>query len=84
MLRLFIYRIYNKKNPFTGDRNHIHHILDRRFGLKKTLIIYYLIMVMPIIILELFKVDFLSIIILTIFLYFGLLYISLRKFSKSA
>jgi UDP-GlcNAc:undecaprenyl-phosphate GlcNAc-1-phosphate transferase len=83
MLRLFIYRIYNKKNPFTGDRNHIHHILDRKFGLKKTLIIYYLIMVMPVLILEIFKVDFISVIIFTIFLYFGLLYISLIKSFKS-
>lgn len=27
MLRLFIFRITNKKNPFSGDNNHIHHLL---------------------------------------------------------
>ena len=27
MLRLFIFRIKNKKNPFSGDNNHIHHLL---------------------------------------------------------
>lgn len=83
MLRLFVYRIYNKKNPLAGDRNHFHHILDRKFGLKKTLIIYYLIMIIPVLILEIFKVDFLSVIVFTIFLYFGLLYISLIKSFKS-
>ena len=25
MLRLFIQRIYNRKNPFLGDREHLHH-----------------------------------------------------------
>ena len=32
MLRLFIIRILNKKNPFSGDKNHLHHILLRRFN----------------------------------------------------
>ena len=31
MLRLFILRIINKKNPFSADENHIHHILFRIF-----------------------------------------------------
>jgi UDP-GlcNAc:undecaprenyl-phosphate/decaprenyl-phosphate GlcNAc-1-phosphate transferase len=32
-LRIFFIRIINKKSPFTGDRNHIHHRL-LRFGLN--------------------------------------------------
>ena len=31
MFRLFMFRILNKKNPFTADENHIHHILFRIF-----------------------------------------------------
>ena len=27
LMRLFIIRIYNGKNPFTPDRKHLHHIL---------------------------------------------------------
>jgi hypothetical protein len=27
MVRLFSVRIYNKKSPFKGDTNHIHHIM---------------------------------------------------------
>ncbi len=37
MLRLFIERIYNGRNPFEGDKNHIHHILLKKFGLFQTL-----------------------------------------------
>lgn len=40
MFRLFLVRIVNKKNPFTGDLNHLHHLLINRFLLKKTLFIY--------------------------------------------
>ena len=29
MLRLFFVRLINKKNPFRGDLNHLHHIIDR-------------------------------------------------------
>ncbi len=31
MLRLFVLRIINKKNPFKGDLNHLHHIVNRYF-----------------------------------------------------
>ncbi len=48
MLRLFIVRIYNKKNPFEGDLNHFHHKLYRRFGINKTLLIYLVLINFPI------------------------------------
>lgn len=31
MLRLFTMRIINKKNPFKGDLNHIHHLLKKKY-----------------------------------------------------
>lgn len=38
-LRIFIIRILHKKSPFTGDRNHLHHRLQRLgFSTKKILI----------------------------------------------
>ena len=47
MLRLFMTRIYNGKNPFKGDLNHLHHLLKNKFKnlLKTNLILslYYLI-----------------------------------------
>ena len=32
LIRLFISRIMNLKNPFSGDRNHIHHLLLNKLG----------------------------------------------------
>ena len=29
MLRLFIFRIIKGKNPFKGDLNHLHHLVDK-------------------------------------------------------
>ena len=34
MFRLFVERIARKKNPFKGDRNHLHHILLNSFSEK--------------------------------------------------
>jgi hypothetical protein len=36
MLRLFFMRLINKNNPFKGDLNHLHHIVNR-FIKDKTL-----------------------------------------------
>ena len=44
MLRLFIERIFKKKDPFDGDKNHLHHYLIKKNSLKKTLLIYFLMM----------------------------------------
>lgn len=31
LARLFFFRIFRNKNPLTGDRNHIHHILESKY-----------------------------------------------------
>ena len=49
MLRLFIVRLINKKNPFKGDNNHLHHILNKSFGEKKAAIYIFLLIVFSII-----------------------------------
>jgi UDP-GlcNAc:undecaprenyl-phosphate GlcNAc-1-phosphate transferase len=41
MFRLFVERLLKKKNPFDGDRNHLHHFLINKFSLKITLLIYF-------------------------------------------
>lgn len=48
MLRLFVKRSLLKKNPFSADKNHLHHYLINRFGLKSSLILYILIVNIPI------------------------------------
>ena len=40
MFRLFLTRIFNKKNPFSGDRNHLHHLLLNVFDNKQTVCLY--------------------------------------------
>jgi|LakMenEpi03Aug12_release.lakeMendotaPanAssembly.Ray.scaffolds.fasta_scaffold165177_2 UDP-GlcNAc:undecaprenyl-phosphate GlcNAc-1-phosphate transferase len=49
MLRVFAVRIVNKKNPFSPDRMHLHHLLIAQ-GLNKTkiLIIFILLILLPI------------------------------------
>ena len=42
MFRLFFTRITKKKDPFSRDLNHLHHIMLKKFSLNKTLLIYLL------------------------------------------
>jgi UDP-GlcNAc:undecaprenyl-phosphate GlcNAc-1-phosphate transferase len=39
MFRLFLQRIFKKKNPFLPDRLHIHHLLVNIYGYKFTILI---------------------------------------------
>lgn len=69
MLRLFIVRIYKKKNPFIGDRNHFHHLLINKFNKIKSIIIYYLFILIPIIVFKLSIMNPICVILITIFIY---------------
>jgi UDP-GlcNAc:undecaprenyl-phosphate GlcNAc-1-phosphate transferase len=48
MLRLFIERIIQKKDPFKADNNHLHHYLIKSYKLQKSLIIYLILVGIPI------------------------------------
>tara|TARA_B100000945_G_C19985940_1_gene414328 strand:+ start:106 stop:468 length:363 start_codon:yes stop_codon:yes gene_type:complete len=48
MLRMFITRIINRKNPFRPDRHHIHHLLNFKYKYKKTILILNLLILIPI------------------------------------
>jgi len=48
MLRLYVQRIHNKKNPFKADLNHLHHILLKKFSYNKAIINLLLILFVPI------------------------------------
>ncbi len=47
MLRLFIIRILNKKNPFSSDLSHLHHYLIKRYNLIVSLLVYFASVVVP-------------------------------------
>jgi len=57
MLRLYIQRIYNKKNPFKADLNHLHHILLKKFSYYKAVIYLLLILCIPIFLNYFFEVS---------------------------
>lgn len=80
MMRLFSIRIINGKNPFKGDRNHMHHILIKKYGYLKSLIIINLIMFILILSTFFFKVS--TLIIIPIYLLLYLLIIYEKKINK--
>jgi UDP-GlcNAc:undecaprenyl-phosphate GlcNAc-1-phosphate transferase len=80
LLRLFFHRIYKGKNPFSPDRNHLHHILLRKFNYKWSIFLLFSLIGFPLIINCFFHAIFL-IIILTTVSYASLLII-IRKFKN--
>lgn len=49
LIRVSFFRLINGKNIFSADKNHIHHLLNNKFNLTKTLIIIQTIIILPII-----------------------------------
>ena len=58
LLRLTITRIYNGKNPFLGDRKHIHHLLIRKYSLINTNFILLILSIIPIFLFSLLQLNF--------------------------
>ncbi len=80
MLRLFIVRISNKKNPFSSDLNHLHHLLIKKFSLLTSLLIYFLSIIIPILIYNL-NVTEAYIIIIVFLIYYITIIFKLQKIS---
>ena len=72
LIRLTLVRIMNRKHPFKGDRNHIHHILLKTIGYSKTLLLLLSILIIPNILSLIYGGTFYFIIIV-IFIYFFLI-----------
>ena len=49
MLRLFFTRIVRGRSPFSGDRDHFHHLLEARFGWRRGLLLYLGLVSVPIV-----------------------------------
>jgi UDP-GlcNAc:undecaprenyl-phosphate GlcNAc-1-phosphate transferase len=70
MLRVFILRLFKNKNPFSSDRNHLHHLLlDKKLALYKTLLIILSLCILPIIINIMTNIKPIIIIIFSIIIY---------------
>jgi len=47
MFRLFLQRIFSKKNPFSGDREHLHHYLLGFYSYKTAILLILSISILP-------------------------------------
>ncbi len=71
MFRLFMTRILLKKNPFIGDKNHLHHILLKKFNQNK---VFKILLILKIFIFlgVLFKINSILIFLVAIGIYVAL------------
>ena len=74
LIRLTVVRLMNGKNPFYGDRNHIHHLMIKRYSLLITNIFLVFLSILPILLYSNFHLNFYA-----IFSTFLIIYIFLIK-----
>lgn len=75
MFRLFVQRLYNKKNPFSGDREHIHHYFSRIYGYKFSIFYVIVLSIIPILLNFIFSSQF-------IIIFFIIFYLILINYLK--
>ena len=73
LLRLTASRLYKKRNPFYGDRNHIHHLLIKKYSLFFTNIFLIILAVIPIAAHNLLKLNFFMVITIFFIIYFSVI-----------
>ncbi len=81
MFRLFILRIFKGKNPFKPDRNHIHHLIQKKFNIFQTFLIIQLCILFNILIFYILDYK-LSVLFISILTYLVLYIIFVRKKEK--
>jgi len=82
MFRLFVFRILNKKNPFSADNQHLHHLLINKFKISYCLFFYFLISFLPLTIYKIFEVNTLYLISIYSVILLILINYNLRKISN--
>ena len=74
LIRLSLYRIYKGRNIFSGDLEHLHHLLAKKFNQSITNLIVSLMIVMPILFMMTLKINLHFILSITTILYFLVIY----------
>ena len=69
LVRLSIYRLFKGRNIFSGDLEHIHHLLFKKFGQFRTNIIVFFMIITPIIFMMMLKTNFHFIVFISLFFY---------------
>ena len=77
MVRLFIQRLISKKNPLFGDREHIHHLILKKFKISIAPFISLSVCILPYLLNLIFNSPFI-IILISIILY-TLIFLKLKK-----
>ena len=81
MFRLFLLRVFYGKNPFSPDRNHIHHLIEKKFRKFETFIIIQFCILTNIILFYVVE-NKINVLILTILTYLVLYIIFTQKGKK--
>ena len=55
MLRLFIYRIFKKKNPFSADKEHLHHYMIMNFDIRVSQVYIFVLSIIPFCLYQFYK-----------------------------
>ena len=79
LLRLTISRSLNKKNPFYGDRKHLHHLLINKFSLVFSNIFLLFMSFLPLVLFIFLDLNF-----FLVFFTFLIIYIFLIQYLKSS
>ena len=83
MFRLFITRLLQKKDPFGGDLNHLHHILVKQFSNNTTLLIYSITFISTNLLSYFNVINTLLIIIIYLNIYILAIFFSKKKFKNT-
>jgi UDP-GlcNAc:undecaprenyl-phosphate GlcNAc-1-phosphate transferase len=78
MARLFVFRIFHGRHPFSADHNHLHHYLDHSIGWTNGRKVYYGLVACPIIISRLQLTDPLFVLLLGSVLYLFSILVGLK------
>ena len=73
LIRLTIIRIYNRRNPFFGDRNHIQHLLTSKFSLFYANFILLIVSLIPILLFSWVQLNFYIVLCSFLTIYFFLI-----------
>ena len=78
MVRLVIFRVLKRKNPFKGDRNHLHHLLTKKLTIIQTNLLVILMVFLPIFFYKVFSINLVNIIFSFLLFYIVLISILIK------
>jgi UDP-GlcNAc:undecaprenyl-phosphate GlcNAc-1-phosphate transferase len=81
MFRLFLERILKKRDPFSADRNHIHHLLIKRFSINTSLFFYFSVIIFFILLDRSKLIETINLIVIFI-IFYTVIIIKLKKIEK--